>query len=253
MIHSPDRIKTGDVLLCQGSGLTAFILQVGISNVYNHSGIAVRFKSIDPPVVSLTEEGELFMLEINVDDRYDRILKQQVTGISFTDYNFMLSRYNRLVYRPMREEYRCQELADKTLEFVRNYKDYVFPTDIASLLGISVGFSFREPLSDNKCFCTELIAYYYPYVLKEKYKELNGCSDADYIRMFGKSIPKSSNTIVPDSYTVEDNPHNTVLVNSTYTVYIAYSNFWPSILFPICFTLIALIILWLLLPGNGLY
>src|SRR3990170_2418898 len=79
-------IKTGDVILFSGNSPTGFLLRTFVSSEWNHTGIAVRFVTDEngEKAISLTEEGELYVLETNTWTRQDAITGQDVIGAGFS-------------------------------------------------------------------------------------------------------------------------------------------------------------------------
>ena len=109
MIDKRHTIKTGDVVLFSGNTATGFLLRTFVSSEWNHSGIAVRFTT-DPvtntKTISLTEEGELFILETNTGVRKDAVYDIDVIGAGFSKTDWVMKRYNKLAVRRLHDIFR---------------------------------------------------------------------------------------------------------------------------------------------------
>jgi hypothetical protein len=250
-------IKTGDVLLFSGNSPTGFLLRTFVSSEWNHSGIAVRFTTkIDEktklPVktISLTEEGELYVLETNTGVRRDNIHNVDIIGAGFSEAEWVFKKYNRIAVRRLHDVFRTKELARLTMIFANKTRGSKFPSGSAPFLGVWLGI----PLVDNEdkgtdMFCSELMAHYYSYCVGKQFKEVTGIPfDGKLSSIFGSGCPTAEDMFTPEHYTSNGTPNASIFVCKEEMIYIAYADMLYVILQPLVIILFIMLLIWMSLP-----
>lgn len=249
-------LKTGDILLFSGNSPTGFLLKTFVSSEWNHSGIAVRFMTIidengqAKKVISLTEEGDLYIFETNSGVRKDDIFGDNILGAGFSSSDWVFNNYNKIAVRRLRDIFRTKELADLTMEFATKTRGKVFPQSSLPFLGVWLGI----PLVDKKehsseMFCSELMAHYYPYCIGSQYEKVTGLKfDGKLSTLFGSGAPTSEDMFTPGHYTSTNTPNASIFNGSEGVVYTAYADLLYTILQPLVIILFVILAIWMSLP-----
>ena len=167
-------IKTGDALLFLGNSPIGFMLRTFVSSPWNHSGIAVRFVERNgKKEVSLTEEGELYILETNTGTRTD-VFGERIVGAGFSKADWVFPKYNKIAHRKLKESFRTKDLAELTLEFARKNKGNKFPESSLPFIGIWLGIDLASKTDKPGMFCSELMAHYYLHCIGKQYEKITG-------------------------------------------------------------------------------
>lgn len=241
-------IKTGDVLLFSGNTATGFLLRTFVSSEWNHSGIAVRFKT-DPitqkKTVSLTEEGDLFVLETNTGIRKDAVFNVDVVGAGFSTTEWTMKRYNRLAVRRLHDVFRTTKFAELTMDFANKYRGNQFPSSGMPFISVWLGIQLTEK-NKNEMFCSELMAHYYLNCIGSQYEKLTGRKfDGNLSTLFGTEVPLTEDMITPGHYASLHTPNASIFNGTDEVVYIVYADLLYVILQPLLIILVIMLALWL--------
>lgn len=168
-------VRTGDVLLFCSNTPTAYFLRVGTSSLWNHTGIAIRLKRDEGKEggkdgewknrkcrISIDDEGDLYVMEVNVNPRYDAWTGGTRSGLSLSEYKWCISRYNRIAWRSMKESYRNDTFAMNTHSFIDKYLGAVFPKGTLPFISVWIGLPLSDKTKDNnEFFCSEINVHFY--------------------------------------------------------------------------------------------
>jgi hypothetical protein len=244
-------VKTGDVLLFSGNSPTGFLLRTFVSTEWNHSGIAVRLKTIDGrKVVSLTEEGELYIYETNTGARQDDVSQTKVVGAGFSRLSWVLAKYNKIAVRRLRDVFRTEDLARLTMEFSEQKRGHKFPSGSGPFLSVWLGIPLTDKTSREKeMFCSELMAHYYKYCVGSQYVKITGHSFSGKLSdLFGSDCPSSEDMFTPHHYSTDMTANSPILENKQEIVHRAYADLLYVILQPLIIILFIMLIVWMTLP-----
>jgi hypothetical protein len=253
-----DNIKTGDVLLFSGNSPTGFLLRTFVSSEWNHSGIAVRFVDIQDEsdqkkikkYISLTNEGELYILETNTGIRKDDIYGYDILGAGFSRADWVFNKYNKIAVRHLHDIFRTKDLIDLTYDFVSKYRGNRFPSSSLPFIGVWLGVPLIDKDGNsNEMFCSELMAHYYTYCVGSQYTKLTGLPfDGKLSTLFGNDSPSSENMFTPGHYSAKNTPNACIFSGNEKLIYIAHADIWYIILQPLLIILIVMLLIWMTLP-----
>lgn len=251
-------VKTGDVLLFSGNTPTGFLLRTFVSSEWNHSGIAVRFitkKLEDGSMqyeVSLTEEGELYILETNTGERRDDIFGDTIIGAGFSRANWAFAKYERVATRRLHDIFRTPHLAEKTMQFAKDFRGYRFPSNNLPFIGVWLGITLADKTAspnDEEMFCSELMAHYYINCVGSQYTEITGIPfDNKLSTLFGNGSPSTEDMYTPEHYTSNTTPNAAIFTGTEEIIYTAHADLLYVVLQPLVIITIVAIIIWLTLP-----
>jgi hypothetical protein len=245
-------IKTGDALLFSGNSPTGIFLRTFISSEWNHSGIGVRFKTLPgsrSKVISLDEEGDLYILETTGHSRWDHILERQVSGVGFSAADVVFERYNKVAVRRLRDIFRTDDLARLTLDFGNRYSGYRFPSGNLPFMGAWLGIPLAEQNEATGMFCSQFVTHYYPQCLGPQYTRLTGLPfDGTLASLFGTGAPPVEEMYTPGHYAASITPHASIFDGPEEIVYLIYADLLYIIFQPLIIILFAALIFWMLLP-----
>lgn len=244
-------LKTGDVILFSGNTPTGFLLKTFVSSEWNHSGIAVRFISEgDQKKISLTEEGELYILETNTGIRKDHILGSNILGAGFSEFDWSIKNYNRIAVRRLHNIFRTEKLCELTMDFYNKYRGNKFPNSSLPFIGVWLGISLvdKDNLS-TEMFCSELMAHYYLYCIGSQYEEITGFKfDGKLSTLFGAGSPNTEELYTPGHYTFLKTPNASIFEPLEENIYIAYADMLYIIIQPFLIILFIMLIIYMSLP-----
>jgi len=243
-----DTIKTGDAVLFSGNTPTGFFLRTFVSSEWNHSGIAVRFVNEGSrKKISLTTEGELYILETNTGIRHDDIYDDEILGAGFSRADFAFKRYNKIAVRRLHDVFRTEQLARLTLEFMDKFRGNKFPSTSLPFLSVWLGIQLSEP--SDEMFCSELMAHYYSYCIGPQYAKITGVPyNNDLPILFGTGAPTTQDMFTPGHYTFSRTPNASIFSGSEQLVYIEHGDMFYIILQPLLVILIFMFFIWWSLP-----
>ena len=225
-------LRTGDALLFCSNTPTGFLLKTFTSSSWNHSGIAIRVKD---GKISFDDEGELYILETNMGERYDPYINEMRNGAGISTSNYVFQKYNKVAVRSLHDCWRNETLAVKTFEFLDRYGAVPFPGSVTPFISIWVGISFNDTVSESM-FCSELMAHYYEDVVGCQFEEiLNRKYDGDLRSLFGKSAPSGHNMIKPETYSQVFTP-DSPLFSDEKVVYVREADLAVTIIQPFLLT-----------------
>lgn len=245
-----DKVKTGDVVIFGGNTPTGFLLKTMVSSDWNHSGIAVRFK---PNMeISLTEEGNLYILETNTIERYDDYFKEKIVGVGFTRLDMILRIYNRIAIRKLKDVFRTETLAKKSLDFAKKYRGSKFPSNSIPFLSVWLGIQLPGKSDNGELFCSELMAHYYAKCVGDQFEKIIGVPfDGKLSSLFGANAPTTEDMYTPGHYTSNSTPSASIFEPEQELVYVQYADLLFIIIQPLILALIVALIIWMLLPHNN--
>lgn len=254
-------IKTGDVMLFSGNTPTGFLLRTFVSSEWNHSGIAIRFVTVPDPInpsgfrkeISLTEEGDLYILETNTGVRTDDIFGCDVMGAGFSRDMWVVNKYNKIAVRRLHEVFRTHELAELTLDFANRYRGSRFPSGGLPFIGVWLGIPLSDKDPDlNEMFCSELMAHYYAYCIGPQYEKVTGIPfNGKLSTLFGSDAPKSEDMFTPGHYTCTNTPNASIFSGNEEIIYTAHADMFYVILQPLLIILVVMLAIWMTLPNNS--
>lgn len=251
-------IRTGDVLLFSGNTPTGFLLRTFVSSEWNHSGIAVRFITVPDEtgslkkVVSLTEEGELYVLETNTGERKDDIFEYNIIGAGFSKADWIFHKYNKIAVRRLHNIFRTKELATLTMDFAVRYRGNKFPSSSLPFIGVWLGIPLVDKdITSDEMFCSELMAHYYAHCIGPQYERLTKSSfDGNLSTLFGNESPRTEDMFTPGHYAGGNTPNASIFSGNEEVVYIVYADMWYVILQPLIIILAVMVAVWLTLPRT---
>lgn len=253
-----DTIKTGDVVMFSGNTPTGFLLKTFVSSEWNHSGIAVRFVTTPDPenpeksvkTISLTHEGDLYILETNTGMRKDDIYGENIVGAGFSEAHWVFEKYNRCAVRRLHDIFRTHDFAERTLEFATLKRGSKFPSSSLPFLGVWLGVPLVDKTEvDDEMFCSELMAHYYTYTIGPEYQKITGQDfDGNLTTLFGSNAPTSEDMFTPGHYAYERTPNAPIFNGAHETIYVAYADMWYVILQPLLIIIFIMIAIWMSLP-----
>lgn len=244
-----DTVATGDVLLFSNNTPTGFLLKTFVSSPWNHSGIAVRFQRVGEEWhISLTTEGELFVLETNTGSRFDPIAGRDVVGAGFSPAS-VCRKYNKILVRRLHNLLRTPTLAAATIAFVDKYRGTRFPSSSLPFIGVWLGIPLVDKLESGEMFCSELMAHYYVDCVGPEYEAVTGTAfDGRLATLFGTGSPHTGDMYTPGHYTAGATPNSAIFAGFEETVYTESADLLYTILQPFILILAIALILWMLLP-----
>lgn len=253
-----DTLKTGDVVLFSGNTPTGFLLRTFVSSQWNHSGIAVRFlKTSDPSTptgyrytVSLTNEGDLYILETNTGVRKDHIVGQNIIGAGFSEAEWVFRKYNKIAVRRLHDIFRTPKLAELTTEFATKNLGNRFPSSSLPFIGVWLGIPLAEKNTERiEMFCSELMAHYYGYCIGPQYESLTGRPyDSKLSSLFGVNAPTSEDMFTPGHYAWEHTPHAPIFAGKEEIIFTQSADLWYIILQPFIIIAMVALLIWMALP-----
>ena len=216
-VINTDNIRTGDITLFCGNSPTNFILSTFTSSQWSHAAVAVRFIG---DKISLTNEGDLYILETNTGERYDEIFKVNVAGVGFSRFDWAIKKYNIMAIRKLREIFRNEELADLTMQFANKYKGMKFPGTTIPFIAVWLGISLDDKIKGSEMFCSELLAHYYSFTIGPQYEKITGLKyDKKITTLFGKNSPYSHELMTPGHYVSKHTPNSCIFSPEENVIY----------------------------------
>lgn len=248
-------LLTGDAVLFCGNTPTGFILRTMVSTDWNHSGVAVRiiFNSDGTKSISLTEKGDLYILETNTGSRYDDVHGEFLKGAGFSRSSWVFPRYNKIAVRRLHPRFRTPSLASLTLSFSTKYKGIPFPSSSIPFFSIWLGISSKDTtdLSSPSMFCSELMTHYYTYVIGNQYKSITGSPfDGNLSTLFGTKAPLSEDMFTPDHFSSLSTPNASIFLPSHEIIYTVNADILFVILQPLILILGLMLFIWMTLPHS---
>lgn len=251
-------IKTGDVVMFSGNTPTSFLLRTFVSSQWNHSGIAVRFiKVTDTSMpegfrrdISLTEEGDLYILETNSGVRKDEIFGKNIIGAGFSNADWVFHKYNKIAVRRLHDIFRTPKLAELTIDFANKNLGNRFPSSSLPFISVWLGIPLAEKNPERiEMFCSELMAHYYAHCVGPQYESIIGTNyDGKLSTLFGNNSPKSEDMFTPGHYAWERTPNAPIFNGKEEEVYTKNADIIYVILQPFLIILMIGLIIWMTLP-----
>lgn len=245
-------LKTGDILLFKSSNPTGFFLKTFTSSEWNHVGIAIRL--IDNRKISLTEEGNLFVLETNTGTRPDILEGKNIVGAGFSDSNWVFNNYNKVAVRRLKDIFRNNSLIKRTEAFVKKYRGIEFPDDLIPFLSVWLGLPLTskniQSTAQEGMFCSELTTHYYKFCLGPEYQSKTGTEFDDIRKLFGYNAPIREDLYAPKHYSYLETPNATFFDGPEEVIYGSNADLFFTIIQPLILILFFCVILIMILPKK---
>jgi hypothetical protein len=151
-----DDILTGDLILTSANKFTHIMSAISTGKLYSHSGIAIRYD--DNNQISMTKKGKLYILHMNF------LMKKDHFNGEFRYYRHtllskLLKNENIVAYRPLKSEYRTENLKKLTMDFYDKYKNITFHYE--SVIRKIFGFKTNNNIIKHKFSCSIITMQYY--------------------------------------------------------------------------------------------
>lgn len=244
------KIKTGDVILCSSNTRTASLLRLFTGSLWNHVGIAIRLT--EQKKISLTEEGKLYILEINTMERYDVLTNKHMKGMTLSDFEWVQGRYNQIGVRRMKDSLRVPELVQNIETFIAKYHGYEFAKGILPFIGVWMELPLAGETRGPTMFCTEKTVYFYDECVAPILSKQEGVAyvPGDLRFMFGEDTPYLHNLYKPNHFTHRGNSKGRLWSGQEEIVLRNYTSVFAALLLPLLFTIIIVVMILLVLPRN---
>jgi hypothetical protein len=254
-MNQHDNVKTGDILLFSNNSPTGFLLKTFVSSIWNHSGIAIRFRTItdingiSKKIVSLTNEGDLYIFETNTGSRDDEIFGSKVIGAGLSNTNWVFSKYNKIAVRRLHDVFRTPQLRHLTTEFINKHRGIKFPGSSLPFISVWLGIPLVEKSDNSGMFCSEIMAHYYTYCVGSQYESITGVPfDGKLSSLFGNESPSTEDMFTPGHYTKQITPNASILSGNEDIIYTQYADLLYIIIQPLLIILVVILALWMILP-----
>lgn len=238
-------IRTGDILLFSSNTGTAFLVRLWTSTEWNHVAVAVRINSNKE--ITIDETGELYILEINTFSRVDAITGKMQIGAAYSEFQWVVERYNRVAVRPMRNKYRTQVFADRIPQFYKKYSNSKFTEVTADYIraGLDVhSGTEKKHVNTDSMFCSEYVARFYLECVLPSINHVENATYDTYLDiLFGDKCPYLPELYIPAHYSLEFSNNCLVLESKIFNVYIRYENWFIVILVPFLIAIAAIIVI----------
>ncbi len=244
------KVRTGDILLFSNNTSTGFMLRTSTGSLWNHAGIAVRLLpecmgALDiSNRISLDDNGELYILEINTGQRRDGLTGEHVKGAALSPWIYAANMYNLIAVRQLRNEHRTHEIRKRTIDFANKHRGTVFAKGIMPFIGVWWGIPLagtkpRGTADAPEMFCTELIVHYYLEVILGVTDAQK--SDSEFCthsrRIFGSQAPTAGSLWTPEHFTGKWTPGSTYIHDSETVIYHQGADLLTAILQPLLLVL----------------
>lgn len=242
-------IRSGDTLLFSGNTTTNIVLKFFTSSPWAHVGIAIRL--LPNKKISLTGEGNLYVLEINAVKRYDILSNRDVDGIALTDYNWQKNNYNYVAVRQIKDQYRTPKFAKAVSEFIMRYHGVLFAQNSAPFVGVWLGLPFAaKHKKKNEMFCSEMTAVFYEECLGEIVAEEQDIvyTQGELRHMFGPDSPVLPYLYIPGAFSQETTPKATIYKGKEVICYKSEGDWLQILIQPLLITLLIMVLLSMSLP-----
>ena len=248
-------IRTGDVLLFSSNTGTAFIVRLCTSTEWNHVAVAVRINS--DKQITIDGTGKLYVLEINTFARMDAITEKVQIGAAYSEFQWVVERYNRVAVRPMRDKYRTQVFADNIPRFYEKYSGSKFtevPADyIRAGLNVHTGTE-KDHKDTTSMFCSEYVARFYLECVLPSINHVDKTHYDSYLDiMFGEKCPHVPELYIPAHYSLDYSRNCLVLEDRIYNIYIQYENWFIVILVPLVIAIAIIFLIFICLQFAHTY
>lgn len=225
-----NEIRTGDVLLFSSNTSTGFLTKLFTSSIWNHVGIAIRIR--DDKTISITNEGTLYVLEINTWPRLDAVSGKEEVGAAYSDYDWVCKRYNTVAVRKLREKYRSSSLITSIPSFKKRHGNVTFTSTTWDYFATGIGIQSQEDIEKKNrdtMFCSEYIAMFYLECILPIVEYVDKCHlDNRLDQLFGATHPTLPQLYIPDHFATEG--EGRVFDSDCIIVYTKSCNFWSIIL-----------------------
>lgn len=242
-----DDLHTGDLLLFSNNSSTGFLLKTFTSSVWNHAGVAIRM--LPSGKISDTNEGTLYILEVNTVERYDIISKQSIKGVTISEFEWVSRSYNLIAYRKLNRRLITPQFITKVTRFIRKYHKRPFPGSSMPFIGVWLGLPMGgDDSSRGSIFCSELAANFYSQCLgvDDIGDERNVSKQLQYL--FGSTSPELYQLYSPLSFTADKTPECKIFESEELPVHRVKSSAGNVLAQPIIITLAIMIVIGMSLP-----
>lgn len=238
-----EKVRTGDVLLFSSNTATGFLLKTFTSSKWNHVGAAVRLGRDGR--ISLNYEGRLYILELNSGRRYDVISDSLLAGLTLTEAEWVVGRYNLIAMRKLKGEFRNKTLTDRIGEFLDKHHGTAFSPSFLPFIGVWLGL----PLAgDNRTgedgkpelFCSEMLSLFYEHCVGTQIK---GYEKGNLESLFGGETPSSPSLYLPGHFSIELTKKNPIFEAEETEVYISHVDIGIILIQPILLILFIAVVI----------
>jgi len=232
-------LRTGDVILCSNNTATGFLLRSATSSAWNHAGIAVRLGG--DGCLTADDSGELYVLELNADKRFDILSGEIMAGMSLTQWEWAQHRYNSVVKRPLRAEHRTSSFLRRAERFIKRHHGASFSASFTPFLGVWLGLplagSQRYQDGRREFFCTEMMAEFYQYSLQGSLSQL-----------FGEGAPTQACLYQPAHFSLELNRQAPIFHPHEVEVHLCHADAAIVLFQPLLIGLLLMVVMAAILP-----
>lgn len=261
---SVDKIKTGDVLFFSNNTPTGLTLRTFTSTLWSHTGIAIRLIERGKRrrlKISVTEEGQLYIMEINARERYDKWTNSNRRGFGISTFDYVLDNQTIGAVRTLKDELRTPELAHRTKKFIQKFGRAQFPDYFKPFLGAWLGYPVdrlsvkKGEAGELELFCSEMMAYYYIYtIIPIANIVLRGRIDTKTLPLqfiLGSKCPHRPDIVAPRHFEPHNSPDSKIFTDSIKVFSRKVDDVGKTLMFPIITGIVFSIVIWSCLPGNS--
>jgi hypothetical protein len=231
-----DKVQTGDVLIFSGNTASAFLVKMFTSSEYNHVGVGIWLDSNNR--ISFFEEDkeenyELYVMEINVFERYDILTKKCVKGFALTRFSDLVKFYNRVNVRNVDPKYRPKKYHKKVKKFIQEHMGVQYCSNLGPIMSVWIGCPFTGLTpKDNEMFCCEIVVKFYIEIFSRFPVETKPAAlyrPEDFVTIHDKSI----------------------FMNAEYPVYIDYADYSVALILPLIVGVFFAVFVSMMLPRQN--
>jgi hypothetical protein len=199
----------------------------------------------------MTNEGELYILETNIDERVDEIFNIKIIGAGFSRAENVFNKYNKIAVRRLHNIFRVPELGELTLQFANKNRGSRFPSTGLPFLSVWLGVPLGEKdVQTNEMFCSELMAHYYTYTIGPLYQKVTGMPfNGKLSTLFGTGAPSTEDMFTPGHYTFNNTPNASIFVGNEEIIHTIHADILYVILQPFLIILVIMLAIWMALPN----
>jgi hypothetical protein len=200
--------------------------------MWSHVGVAIRILRVGSKwKVTKGDLGDVYLMEIIGSDEKFRL---KLLTDAYKNHNI-------IGYKSLKDIYRTNTMLKKSRRFIKKYENSVFTTSIKTyilvLTGIRTNNGIRSKNGVPEFFCSELVHYYYRYVL-----------NLDSKQIFGRNVYPELTT--PHDF--DSTPDSEIFEDGIYILYRDNVSIIITIILPLIIGLVLASMIWFSLPGNNI-
>lgn len=245
--------RTGDVILSSSNTATAQMIRILSSSLYNHVGVAILFD--DDGNITLGDEGQLYILEINTWERIDAVTGQKSIGAAYSAYDWYKKRYNVVTVRRLAERYRVPKLINHIEDFVNKYRGYKFTQNAADFMSMLIGVPLDGLIKKRReMLCSEFTAYFYIECVGPLLQEVDKVTfHGNLNELLGDKGPYYPALTLPEHYTKKSTPDACIFENDgEELIYHIYCDAGVVLVPIIIIALFLIALLWIIMQERDL-